>query len=253
MTKGTRPGAARDVSLRVGAKGMDGMVDGRTDVAHEQNQAWQERLHEAGGVGAIALARTRKQAGMIDCGRAHQRGDVVGQNLGRHVGDQGPLRQSRDGFEVQPVLDPFEGFLDSPALVIQVAEHRRQAMFGIDVGGEQANLAVGRDLAHQAQRRRLSGAIPIAHVLGAWRVQRHRAVQRARATNGFGGAPATVVVAAHDEADASRAEQGHQPSRRITTVEYQHVVGIELVERLHEHAALAYAGAVHAGMQGCQS
>ena len=132
MTKGTRPGAARDVSLRVGAKGMDGMVDGRTDVAHEQNQAWQERLHEAGGVGAIALARIRRQAGMIGCGGAHQRGDVVGQNLGRHVDDQGLLRQPRDGFDVQPVLDTLEGFLDSPALVTQVtniaAEHCSASM-----------------------------------------------------------------------------------------------------------------------------
>ena len=78
------------------------------------------RLHDAGGVGAIALARTRKQAGMIGCGGAHQRGDVVGQNLGRHVDDQGRLRQPRDGFEVQHVLDQLEGFLDSPTLVIQV-------------------------------------------------------------------------------------------------------------------------------------
>ena len=57
----------------------------------------------------------------------------------------------------------------------------------------------------------------------------------------------------HDEADAARAEQGHQPGRGIASVEHQHIVGAEQDQRLDEHAALGHEAAVHAGMQGCQS
>jgi hypothetical protein len=76
MTNGARPGPAIDVSLLGGFEDIDSMVDGRTDVVHEQDRAWQERLHEIGDVGAVALTRTRRPAGMVGCGRAHQPGDA---------------------------------------------------------------------------------------------------------------------------------------------------------------------------------
>jgi hypothetical protein len=98
MMSGARPGAGRDASIRTEANGIDGMADGKIDVIHEQNQTWQERLHEVGRVSANALTRTSRQVGMVGCVRAHQRGDVVGQNLGSHFDDQCLLRQPRDGY-----------------------------------------------------------------------------------------------------------------------------------------------------------
>jgi hypothetical protein len=140
------------------------------------------------------------------------------------------------------VLVPLEGVLDSPPLLTQVTEHRRRVLFGIDVCGGQAGLTFGRDLARQAQRGCSNWAIPIARVVSAWRARRHRAGQRARVTKGFGGAPAAVVAAAHDGADAAGAKQAHQLGRRIAASEHQHVVETELVGRFHKHAALARAG-----------
>ncbi len=68
MTNGPRPGAARDVSLRAGAKG----IDGTTDATDEKNQAWHERIHRAAREAEIALTRPRRQFDMVGCGRAHQ-------------------------------------------------------------------------------------------------------------------------------------------------------------------------------------
>lgn len=182
-------------------------------------QAWQARLDEVGSKGAIALARTRLLTGMVGRrgGRAHQRGDVVGQNLGRHVDGQGLLRQPLCSFVVQRVLDPHEGVLDSSAMVIKVTEHRRCALLCIEVGGE-ADLAAVRVLEHQTRRGCLSGAIPSGHIVSAGGAQHHRAVQRGRATKDFCGAPAAAVVAGHNGAHATGAEQGHQSGRRALEV-----------------------------------
>jgi hypothetical protein len=188
-------------------------------------QAWQAQLREVGSQGAIALARTRLLIGMVgrsgrSGGSAHQRGDVVGQNLGRHVSDKGLVRQTRGRFKVQPGLDPLKCLVDSSALVKQVTERRGRALFGIDVGGEQADLAVARNSAHPLQRGRLGEAIPSAHIVSAWRAQHHRAVQRGRATKGCGGTPdpAPASVAGHDGANATGTEQGHQSGRRALGV-----------------------------------
>ena len=91
---------------------------------------------------------------MFGAGSAHQGGDVVGQHLGRHVDDQGLLRQPGDGFEFEALLEAFECLLDAPSLVVEVADERGREVLGVQVGGEQAQLAVGRS----RRTKRTSGA-----------------------------------------------------------------------------------------------
>lgn len=147
------------------------------------------------------------------------------------------------------MLVSFEGFFDSPALVIEAAERRCRPLLVIDIGGEIADLAVGRDLVRQAKPARLSATNRIARIVGTRRVQLHCTVARGRATKGFGGALAAVVAAAHDEAYAMGVDQGDQPCRWIVAVRHQHAVDSELVECLYEHAVHPDACAVHAALQ----
>ena len=223
---------------------------GRAHVADEQHQPGQYALQDGGCVGSIALARARGKISVLGGGCTHQRGDVVGQDLGGHVDDQGLLAQPRDRFEVQPMLEPLECFFDTPALVVEIAEQRRREALSVQVGGEHADLAIGCELAHQAQPGSAGGAAPIAHVIDAWGVQRHAGLDGARAQERLGSAPAAVVVAPHDEADATRVQQRHQPGRRIAAIKHQHIVGPKQTQGLDEHAALGHELAVHAGVQG---
>ena len=89
-----------DEALRGGAEHGDGIDDGRSNVAEHQDKSRQDALHVGGGVGPVALSRACGEVGMLGAGSAHQRGDVVGQDLGCYVDDQGLLRQPRDSFEL---------------------------------------------------------------------------------------------------------------------------------------------------------
>ena len=66
------------------------------------------------------MPRAGGKIGVLGGCSAHQRGDVVGQDLGGHVDDEGLLARPRDGFEVQPMFEPLESFLDAPALACRV-------------------------------------------------------------------------------------------------------------------------------------
>ena len=118
-----RPRTPRDDALRVGAKHGDSVNDGCNHVAEQQDQAWQDTQHEGGGVGTVALLRACGEVGMFGAGSAHQGGDVVGQHLGRHVDDQGLLRQPGNGFEFEALLEAFKCLLDAPLLVVEVCIH----------------------------------------------------------------------------------------------------------------------------------
>ena len=85
---GTRLRSAREEALQGAAERGDGLRDGGGDIADEQHQPRQQALHQECRIGSVALARTRQVSG-VGCGQAHQRGDVVGQDLGGHVDEQG--------------------------------------------------------------------------------------------------------------------------------------------------------------------
>lgn len=105
VTNGTRLRSTGDEALRGGGEQGDGLRDGGAHVADEQHQTGQDALHEGDCVGSIALTRAGGKIGVLGGGSAHQRGDVVGQDLGGHVDDEGLLAQARDGFEVQPMFE----------------------------------------------------------------------------------------------------------------------------------------------------
>jgi hypothetical protein len=213
--RGARPGATRHEALRGGAEDRDRLEEYFAHVADEQHQPGQQSLHQAGRVGSIASARPRRQVGLLGGRRTHQGRDVVDQDLGRDVDEQRLLRQARDGFEVQAMLEPLEGLFDASTPVVEVGELLRRELRGVQVGDERANLAIGRDLANQTSLRRLGRTAPVAHITGVRRAEHHACLGGARAQERPGGAPATVVVAAHDEADRASVEQGDEPSGRM--------------------------------------
>lgn len=107
MTSGTRLRATLHEALRTGRQHVRGIGDGRAHLTDQQHPSRQQALHEAGSVGTPALARSSGKVGLLGCGGADQRGDVVGQGFGGDVDDQGLLAQARDGFEVQSVFEPL--------------------------------------------------------------------------------------------------------------------------------------------------
>ena len=74
--------------------------------------------------------------------------------LWRHIDDQGLLAQARDGLEFDAVFLALEGLLDAPALVVEIAEQGGREASAVEVGGQHADLAVGRGLTDPAHARR---------------------------------------------------------------------------------------------------
>ena len=105
----TRAGSTGNEALRGGPEQRDDIGDDLSNVADEQDEARQHALHHEGSIGSIAFARTPRQLGIVGGRAAHQRGDVVGQYLGRHVDDQCLLRQPRHCLEMKSMLEPLEG------------------------------------------------------------------------------------------------------------------------------------------------
>ena len=79
---------------------------------------------------------------------------VVADDFGRNILGHGLLGQSGDMLNIKAVLEPFEGLLDAPALVIQRAKQRRREGVGCQVGGQHA--AVGGPLAGSVAIREIS-------------------------------------------------------------------------------------------------
>ncbi len=127
----TRTGATPNETLVCGAKQGDGVGDDSGHVAQEEHQRWKQALHGKGGIAADALARVGCMFSLNAGGVAHQRGDVVGQQLGGQVDDQGLLTQPRDGLKFERVLQALEGFFDTPALVVEIADEGRRESPGV--------------------------------------------------------------------------------------------------------------------------
>jgi hypothetical protein len=95
----------------IGLRSPEAAGDHRQGVAQEfrdvdaEEQARQGALQDLqGGCGRASLVGRGLSAAMGSS--AHQRTEVVGKNLGRHVDDQGVLTQSADGLELQAVFEP---------------------------------------------------------------------------------------------------------------------------------------------------
>lgn len=138
---------------RAGNDGQ-GAVDHVEHVTHGHQHTREQSLHDEAGVGSLASA-PRWQVGIGLHGQAHQGGYVVGQHLGGHIHQLSVLGEARDSLQVQPVLLPLEGFLDAPALVVQVAEGGGRHLIGAEVGQQHTQLGAGAHVAHQTRCWRL--------------------------------------------------------------------------------------------------
>lgn len=246
----TRSGATRHEALRGRGEQRECVPDLEREVVGDEQHAREQPGQEAGGVGAIALARTRRQVGLVAGGQAQHRGDVVGQDLGGDIDEQGLLGQARDAFQVKAMLEPLEGFLDAPALVIEVAEDIGREVALVEVGGQHTHEAAGGSLADQAHAWRRARASEVGRVARAGAAEIDPLLLRPRGQEPALGGPAAGVVAAHTEANASGVQDGDQPRSRVAAVEHEHVVGTQAIQGLEQHLPLADLGAMHAGMHG---
>ena len=106
------------------------------------------------------------------------------------------------------------------------------------------------DVCRTRRTRRAIGTAEVGHVAGAGAVAPDPLLLACAGHEAAAGDPAAGVVAAHDETDAARIEDGDQPGCRVAAVEHQHVVGAQALQCLEQHLALADLRAVHAGVQG---
>lgn len=86
MARGSRLGSTAHEALRSRRERLDGCADVGQHIANEQHQPRQQALHQACGIGPVALARARREIDLQACCGAHQRSNVVTQpqlQLGR--------------------------------------------------------------------------------------------------------------------------------------------------------------------------
>ena len=132
----TRPRPATYESLVGGAEQMQDFGDGGDEVADEQYQPRQCPLQRGSSVCAVAAPGPRRHLCLLSCGIAHQRGQVIGQHLGSHVDEQRVLAQARDALQLESMLEPFEGLLDTPALVIELGKRMGGHRLLGQIGGQ---------------------------------------------------------------------------------------------------------------------
>ena len=154
----------RSRGTRIGAAGLDAAAGAGDDIERggeaieampqAQQAPGQNRLECADGVGSIGAAGGRDRVGS-DRRRVlgEQTVQVVRNDLRRKVLLEGQVGQAGGRFQAQPMLDPLEGFLDTPALVIQRTEGSGGMLGVIEQRGHQnAHRSGRRHIANQAHR-----------------------------------------------------------------------------------------------------
>jgi hypothetical protein len=149
------------------------------------------------------------------------------------------------------MLQTLESLLDALALVVEVAEGDGRHLIGRQVGHQHAQPRACGGVAHQTYCGREGRASPVGGVLQLGRCQLHQGLGLIAVHERAQRRPSAAAggVAPHDEADTPVIEQIDQPRGRVAAVEQQHIVGAELVQRLHQHRTLGGAAAVHGRMQ----
>ena len=108
MTDWPRARSSCDEALCRGAEQGQDVIERSDEVADGEHESRQRALKQACRIGSIATPRFLREVGLIGGCRAKQRGQVVGEDLGRHVNDQGLLAQARDALQLEPMLEPFK-------------------------------------------------------------------------------------------------------------------------------------------------
>lgn len=100
-------------------------------------------------------------------GYRHQGLKVVADDFGGDVLEHCLLTQ----FEIEAVFEPFECFLDAPAIVVELAEAVGWKELGVEqIGHQHALLAIGQDVTDQANALRLARAFVVQRILFVRRV-----------------------------------------------------------------------------------
>ena len=129
---------------------------------------------------------------------------VVARYLGCLVDNPCLLRQPRDGFEPRAQLDPVEGLLDSPVMLVETCEQRGQENRRALVGGNHSGMANRCELANKTCPDRLRWATPAAEAIRLGCLDRHPGLSGAGLLKIPAQLPIAVNVTTHDPADAAR-------------------------------------------------
>lgn len=128
---------------------------------------------------------------------AEQSVQVAGQHFGGDVNDTGLLAQAADAFNLQAVLEAFEGFFDAPALVVQLPKNLSRKRPCIQVSEQHAHFAAGADPTHQSHARGLANELVITGIFNAGNVQGDQHLAGTAAQELAHCLEAKVTVAAH--------------------------------------------------------
>ncbi len=200
-------------------------------------------------VSAVDTQAFRHRSRFPGC-QHHQGFQIATQNLGGEVLGHRLPRQSGNVLEVEPVLEPFEGLLNAPEPMIEVAKCLGWETGLIQgIGHQHPDPTARRLVAYQADGLRRGGATEVGNIAMIRRPQCHDLFGQpgAQEVTYAGEAIITALLDAHAEVDATLIQQRHQPASGITTIEQQHVVLLQALEALEKHLPLPLVGAV----QGC--
>ena len=185
-------------------------------------------------------------------GQCDQGLEVIAEDLGGEVLEHCLVRQARDVFEIQAMLEPLEGHLNAPPLVVEITEDGGGKALGIEqVGHQHPYLAVGGHMTDQAHPRWCGRTVVVDDVAAVGRRQVNDLFAQARAAElSYAGESALATqLHPHTEADAALIERSHQPPAGVAAIEQQQVLGAESLEVLEEHLALAFVNTMQGGSE----
>ncbi|WP_199931534.1 hypothetical protein [Candidatus Accumulibacter phosphatis] len=150
----------------------------------------------------------------------------------------------------QTVLDPFEGFLNSPPRVIERPE------FGSGIGVEsRSEVTRTRTLwpktwrIRRTSHTRRGGNFVVQRILFAGSGQPDDLLGQAGSAEGLNSAE-IEAVRSHAEVPPALQQGGEEPVGWVTAVEHQNVLGTEFIEMFEEHLTLADVRRIQRGRQG---
>ena len=175
--------------------------------------------------------------------------DVVAEDFSAEVLSCGQPGHARQMLQGQTVLDPFEGFLNSPPRVIERPEFGSGIGVEVEERGHEDTHLVAEDLANQAHLTRRGGNFVVQRILFAGSGQPDDLLGQAGSAEGLNSAE-IEAVRSHAEVPPALQQGGEEPVGWVTAVEHQNVLGTEFIEMFEEHLTLADVRRIQRGRQG---
>ena len=214
-----------------------------------KQQSWQQRFQ--GGMHISSVDTNRfGQIGLFAGAQGGQSLQVVAQHFGGYILRHRLLRQARDVLQAEVMPEPLESLLDTPALVLKIAERAgREARRIEQVGHQNTHLTFGRNVTHQPHGLGFNRAAKVLHVSPLGSAQRDHLLQERAALEIAHASKARVggLLDRHAKRDGALIQCCHQPATRVATVEQQQISAREPVEVLKEHLPLVFMDTVQRG------